>query len=176
MTARPVVIVDVETTGLDPAYDEVWELAAVHLDGTGVVWTFNGFVKHDTALATRLPPTFREAHDRRYDPRTAYTWDEIRALLVPNLDGATLVGAQPWFDAAFLARFLGGTPWHYRLRCVESMTAGHLGRDVGGLDDCLAALDLPENNRPHEALADALAAYRIWQHLTTIEQQENHHA
>ncbi|WP_019204548.1 exonuclease domain-containing protein [Tsukamurella sp. 1534] len=169
MTGRPVVIVDVETTGLDPEYDDVWELAVIHLDSAGGIWSFTGFVEHDTTLAKRLPAPFRADHDRRYDPKRAYTWAEIREHLTPNLAGATLVGAQPWFDAAFLARILGGTPWHYRMRCVESMTAGHLGRDMGGLDDCLAALDLTENAHPHQAHSDAVAALRIWEYLIAQE-------
>ncbi|AKJ72221.1 hypothetical protein TPA4_56 [Tsukamurella phage TPA4] len=175
MSTRPIVVVDVETTGLAPTLDQVWELAAIYIDSCGGEWLFTAYVEHDTSLAEALPEKFRADHDERYGAATrlglVYTVDRLRAALAPMLDGATLVGAQPWFDAGFLARLLGGTPWHYRLRCVESMTAGHLGRDVGGLDDCLAALDLEPNEHPHRALDDAAAALRIWKHLTEQEVQ-----
>lgn len=167
---RPIVVVDVETTGLVPGHDQIWELAAILLDGAGGEWLFTAYVEHDTSLAEALPEKFRADHDERYGAAVrlglVYTVDQLRDALAPMLDGATLVGAQPWFDAGFLTRIFPARPWHYRLRCVESMTAGHIGRDVGGLDDCLAALDLPPNEHAHRARHDAAAALRIWKYLT----------
>lgn len=169
MTGRPVVIVDVETTGLDPQRDQIWELAVIVLGEQRR--DFAVFVEHDERLADGLPEPFREDHHRRYRaalPGTVHSFKDVRrALAGVMVKRPTLVGAQPWFDAAFLAQIFPDRPWHYRLRCVESMTAGHLGRDVGGLDDCLAALDLAPNNHPHHAYSDAVSALRIWQYLNT---------
>lgn len=83
--------------------------------------------------------------------------------------GATLVGAVPSFDAETFAALLhrqGLTPaWHHRLRCVESMTAGHLRLlDTGGLSDCADALGI-EHPDAHTALGDARTAMAIWDHI-----------
>lgn len=79
---------------------------------------------------------------------------------------ATIVGAQPWFDTHVLQRLLHGQglspSWHYRLVDVEALTAGHLGREVGGLANCAAALDVPfPEAEQHTALGDARCALRI---------------
>lgn len=79
---RPVVVVDVEATGLDPARDQVWELAAILLDGAGGEWLFTAYVEHDTTLAEALPETFRADHDVRYGAATrlglVWTVDRLR--------------------------------------------------------------------------------------------------
>lgn len=51
--------------------------------------------------------------------------------------------------------------WSHRLRCVETLTAGHLGREIGGLSDCAAALGI-DTPAAHTALGDARTARAIW--------------
>lgn len=79
--------------------------------------------------------------------------------------GALIVGAVPSFDTECLAAMLrtqGLLPaWKHRLRCVETLTAGHLRREVGGLKDCAAALGI-EHPDAHTALGDARTALAIW--------------
>lgn len=166
---RPVVIIDVEATGLnDTRRDHIWEVAIIRHDHTGRREdTFQ--IQHDTGLVADLPEKFRADHARRYDPSTALTPGAARTRLWTALQGQpTFVGAVPSYDAALIAQLLGTAPWHHRLRCVETLTAGHLGRDAGGLNDCLAALDLEPNPHAHMALPDALAAERIYAHLMPL--------
>lgn len=68
--ARPVVIVDVEATGLnDTRRDHIWEVAIIRHDHTGRREdTFQ--IQHDTGLVADLPEKFRADHARRYDPST----------------------------------------------------------------------------------------------------------
>ncbi|WP_353107887.1 hypothetical protein [Gordonia sp. (in: high G+C Gram-positive bacteria)] len=168
------VIVDVETTGLDPAVDHVWEIAVISVYA-GHVDRWSMLVDHDAGLAGRLPVRYFDQHNEACAAGPVMPVDVVRSMIhasfVPDEHGSvpTLVGACPWFDAAFLRKLVGGELWHHRLRCVESMTAGHLGRDVGGLSDCLAALDLAPIREAHRAAGDADAALRIWQHLTHQE-------
>ena len=49
--------------------------------------------------------------------------------MVDLLDGATMVGVNPAFDAAMLRARWGFTPWHYRLLDVEAYAAAVLGLD-----------------------------------------------
>jgi hypothetical protein len=84
--------------------------------------------------------------------------------------GATIVGAVPSFDTDILARLLrneGYLPsWHHRLRCVETLTAGSFGRDIGGLAACAHELGLEyDEDAAHTAMGDARLAERIWTHL-----------
>lgn len=80
---------------------------------------------------------------------------------------ATIVGAQPQFDTHVLSCLLhrhGLQPsWHYRLYDVESLTAGHLKAQVGGLAKCADAMQIPfPEDQQHTALGDARVALAIY--------------
>lgn len=81
--------------------------------------------------------------------------------------GAVIVGAVPNFDtetlAAMLCRHRLVPAWLHRLRCVETLASGHLGREVGGLKDAAKALGLPVDEEVlHTAMGDARLAAAIW--------------
>lgn len=87
--------------------------------------------------------------------------------------GAQIVGAVPSFDTEVLARLLraeGYLPsWHHRTRCVETLTAGLLRREVGGLRDCAEALGIPfDADAEHTALGDARMAQVIWDEVMEV--------
>jgi hypothetical protein len=170
----PLVFLDVESTGLDPVRDEVWEVAAVRYEPDGRV-TFNHswFVEHSLHRTALLPAPFRADHDARYDARRAMTQEQTAAVLVdvfrPHVgaEGPVrphLVGAVPSFDEAFLRRLLkGSSPWHYHLVDVETLAVGFLaGEDPGAWqppwrsDDLTRALGLepPAPGVRHTAMGD----------------------
>lgn len=136
------VYLDTETTGLDPDRHEVWEIAYAIDDGP----VLSAFVPHSLATADRealeLNGYWRR-HVGRVDDRA-----DLHARLA--LDGATLVGANPAFDAAFLRARWGVTPWKYRLLDVEAYAMGALGfdepRGLAAIREALVELgrDIPE--------------------------------
>ena len=108
----------------------------------------------------------------RYRPGIAYTTVDAAAALRSLVTAGPkplLVGAVPNFDADRIAHQLGVTGWSHRLRCVETLTAGHLGREVGGLGACCKALGI-EHRDPHTALGDVRAARDIWDHIITRQE------
>lgn len=173
---RSIVVLDTETTGLNTRKDHIWEIAALRVDYDGGRITstrrYHAFVQHRSRLAKKLPERFLADYRARFDASQAISKSAARRDLIELFDGRpSLVGAVPSFDAAFMIRLLkGSTPWHYQLRCVETLTAGHLGREAGGLARCLTALSLTANSAEHTAQGDVDAAYRIWQHLMEGEQ------
>lgn len=169
---RPIVFLDTETTGLDPE-DEVWEYAAIRREVDGSERSMHLFLQHDTARCFRLPESFRADHLRRFPTSGTAEWHPnaldpgtAAATMHPWFRGRpTIVGAVPSFDteriAALLRRHGFEPTWHHRLRCVETLTAGHLGRDVGGLGDCATALDIAAP-AAHTAMGDTETARAIW--------------
>jgi hypothetical protein len=85
------------------------------------------------------------------------------------LQGKTIVGANPSFDAYRLARRWGRAPWNYRLVDVESMAVPlfNLDKPLGlkGLVDKLRDLGytIPEND--HTAEADVITVREVYRSL-----------
>lgn len=139
---RKLVFLDVETTGLDPATHQVWEIAYAVDDGE----IRHSFVQHTldgAESAALVVGRYAERH-------TSSKWDStIESDLIEVLDGATLVGANPRFDAAFLKARWGLENWHYRLLDVCAYVAGARGLDyMPGLSDAAAmmgVLDEPDH-------------------------------
>ena len=165
-----LVFLDTETTGLDPATDQIWEIAYAVDDGQ----IFSSVVNH-----TVTPPEEVAELNGYYDRVTSYRQMESKyrlAKLREALDGATLVGANPSFDAGFLRARWGETPWHYRMLDIESYAMGALGWDSPkGLKDVYASLvrlgfELPAPN--HTAAGDVAttqaAYYALREHYEAL--------
>ena len=182
-----VVFLDTETTGLDPASEEVFEIAVI--DGqTGDEHVFR--VEPMPEVIEKMHPKAAEVN--RYHERTGasdWKWDSPHATadrLERLLTGAHIVGAVPDFDARFLAAFYQqlGYPvprWHYHLMDIENLAYGWLLQVAPGaaeVRDTLATLPLnsdalsllcgvepvPEGER-HTALGDARWVMRWWNQL-----------
>ena len=159
MTA-PLIFCDTETTGLDPERDEIWEFAAIRREDDGSETRHVWLVSHNTADLD-LPPTYRADHDARYDAKVALSIRSFCALLGTVFAGKPrIVGAAPWFDAAFLAKYTEPC-WSHRLIDVETLAAGHHGRLMNGLVDAAASFGI-ENPAAHTAMGDTETAMRVF--------------
>ena len=163
--ARPIVVVDTETSGLDLDEDFAVEVAWWNLktDERG------SFVPiHDVArvLTPRNVPALRVNRyiDRLADAPQDMDFVELNRLH-DQLDGATLAGSNPAFDAVFLARMFaeGGRtrlrPWHYRMLDLAAYAAGVLGLpEVPGLSTVCGELHIDQPD--HSAEGDVTATGR----------------
>lgn len=183
-----VCFVDCETTGLDRALLQVWEVALIETNGTEHVWqlpvdlgkadpmslSMNGF--HDR----RLPPagevrrettgvawsatwtdSGREGGDRQSTPAT-FCREFVRLTRDKHL-----VGANVGFDERALWSLLRANHecpcWHYRTICVEALAAGKLGQMPVSLSKTAEALGIPTSDAPHSALGDARMAKLVFE-------------
>lgn len=172
---RPLVYIDVETSGLDPERHEIWEIAYA-VDGGEIQ---SSFVRHqritldwDTIAAARVnhyvdrcPPGFagvtRPAHLRYDDGEADYAGVDFERDLIEALEDATLVGANPAFDAAMLRARWGFAPWHYRLLDIEAYAAGFLGwSEMRGLAGVAEALGVAAPD--HTAAGDVHCVRECW--------------
>lgn len=184
MTGRHLVVVDVESTGLDPARHVPVEVAAINMT-TGEELRFVPRVAANALVGMPVAPEalrINGYYERGLwaDPITyADTVDAYR-LLWNMLDGNTFGGCNPSFDAGMLiagyrhaslchVNFSNDAPpvWHHRLADISTMTAGHLDlppTDLPGLDRCCELLGVT-NEAPHTAMGDARATAACFQAL-----------
>ncbi|MCY4485092.1 MAG: 3'-5' exonuclease [Spirochaetaceae bacterium] len=124
--SKPILVVDVETTGLDPAKDTVVQIAACKLDGDARLDDppFVTYVRPDT----RISDTAEAVHGLKLtDLRTAPSIAEaIRAFNEYAPPDAILCGHNIAFDVAFLkAAYTSvgiGFPFDYHLLDVWSVS------------------------------------------------------
>lgn len=165
MSNRRLVIVDVESTGLDPAVHVPIEVAAIDVD-TGEVISFAPYVDPTKwADASGEALAINRYFERRVF-RQALTYDatvQQYDRLWDMLAGNSFAGANPRFDVSMLLTAPGAPGselWHHRLPDVSAYVAGALGiypADLPGLADCCKLLDVT-NEGEHSALGDVKAA------------------
>lgn len=177
MTTAPIAFLDCETDGVHPGRWP-WEIAVIRREPDAADTEHHWFVDVDFAdtpdgFGVRVGG-FYERHPLGQYLSGAVTVHDARATLSPYAaaqavaratHGALIVGAVPNFDTECLDRMMrsqGILPaWKHRLRCVETLTAGYVGREVGGLADCAKELGI-EHPDAHTALGDARTALAIW--------------
>jgi DNA polymerase-3 subunit epsilon len=111
---QPVLaFVDVETTGLDPRIHQPYELCVWREDLEQPV-TFE--LPHDLVHADRFGLRVGGYWDRGFAPWSSENArGRILRKILELLQGATLVGSSPQFDAAMLSGFIGCEVWDHRL-------------------------------------------------------------
>jgi hypothetical protein len=109
--------VDTETTGLDPRIHQPYEVCIWREE-----WEHpNTFgLPHDLTHADQQALKIGRYWERE---RTIGRGDHTTARVIArHLNGVTLVGSNPAFDAAMLTRFIGAPVWHHRM--IDVANAG----------------------------------------------------
>lgn len=173
---RQLIIVDLETTGLDSTTYKILEVAAINTATDEIIH----FAPHIEALDLGMADPIALQVNRYYErgawknrlPANA-TGDQYFKL-AEMLKGNTFGGCNPRFDADFLTQtshHLNPEPWHYRLADLSAYAAGALGipaDDLIGLSDICERLGV-ENDDPHSALGDARATAECFRKLSSLK-------
>lgn len=166
--SRPVVVVDVETTGLDPSR---------HVALTCAWWNLStgehaAFVcpRHDVDIRAADPEALAvNRFHEVIEPRAQDDGQGV-ARLHDQLVDAVLAGSNPAFDARFLRALLADhapppvsptdtEPWHHRLGALETYAAGRLGIPMGDLPGLATVCERLGIDPPdHTAAGDVRAA------------------
>jgi DNA polymerase III epsilon subunit-like protein len=151
----PVVVIDLETTGLDPREDRIVEIAMLSSDGT-----------LDTLVRPEPGRTFDGPHDLSpHAVRAAPAFSDIVDLVWRALAGRLIVGHNVAFDIAFLeAEFrrwghpLGPLPFICTVALADMLGLGHERRRLSYACERYGVALL----QPHVALQDAHAARELF--------------
>ena len=151
----PYAVVDVETTGLDPAVDRIVEVAVVRCDASGRARS-----EWSTLVHPGRDPGPTAVHGITDDDlATAPRFADIAGRLAAELDGAVVTAHNLAFDASFLAAEWARSglerPEAQGLCTLTLARSLHPGRSEGySLAACSAAAGIPQPEA-HRALADA---------------------
>ncbi|MCU1365624.1 MAG: hypothetical protein JWL72_2584 [Ilumatobacteraceae bacterium] len=169
MTQLRFAVVDVETSGLSTKRHRVLQVAVVTVDGTGrVIDRWSSLVRPRNRLLFRIGP--RHIHGlTRASMRHAPRADAVVAELARRLGGSTFTAHNARFDAEFLERL--ALRHDVRLPLSPQLCTLHLSRRLDPerqlshrLADVTARYGVA-NERPHDALEDALATAAVLPHL-----------
>ena len=167
--SRQLVVVDIETTGLQHNA-AILEIAAVNVD-TGEEFYFVPYVdgekfKWAEAKALQINRYFERGvfKDMRSQEETRkYYYPRLRSML----EGNTFGGSNPTFDSARLTMI--GNVWHHRLADLAAYAAGVLGIDPTESPGAAKVCEMlgVVNECEHSALEDARATAECFRRLRT---------
>lgn len=179
--ARPLIFIDIETTGLDPLRHDIIEVAAMRVDpvSLGVEAVFESRVR-----PTSTTPA--DASAVELNGFQAEEWDdaplleEVLVSLRGFLEGGLLIGHNPTFDWTFLLtayRTLGVRPPKVDHHLIDTVSlAWPLLRQ--GMVRSLSLLELCKhygipNQGAHHALEDVVRTYQVLLRLVRAEHPGN---
>lgn len=164
---RPVVLLDTETTDLEPGEDrgEMLEIALADIHGR-------------TLLETKLLPRHIETanskaleingYDEEVWAKEAVTFESIAQEVADHMSGAVLIGQNPFFDRKFIMyelNRLGINTWGVSYHMIDTATLvyEHLTPPCGSisLDWACCALGI-SNEGAHTAMADVQRTRRVY--------------
>lgn len=157
-----VAFIDIETTGLDPARHDVWEIGMI-VNGNEYEWQLPVQVGKADSAALRINRYYervRTGAEMDSRPDAAYHIAKLTS-------GRMIVGAVPSFDVSFLEPMLrnqGYCPaWSHRLICVESLAAGAYKILPCGLGKLVEKMGISfDPMQAHTAIGDARLARAVF--------------
>jgi DNA polymerase-3 subunit epsilon len=160
---------DFETTGLDPARDDVVSFGIVPVRAGRVV--FRERVYREVSPAVPLTARSIVIHGiRPVDVAEAPPIDSAGEVLRSSLDQRVVLAWAAHVEAAFLTNVFGGHPRRWLRRCIDVLRLAVLvdrleGRAVGpggyALEAAATRFGVPVE-RPHHALDDALTTAQLF--------------
>lgn len=178
--ARPTggyAVVDLETTGLSPASDQILEIGLVHLDATGApLRRWSTLVRPAPGADGRLHVGPTAIHGLSpADLADAPVMADVADLLARDLAGRVVVAHNARFDLGFLAAALRATghlaPGARVPRlCTMEWARHYMAVRSRRLTTCCEAAGVPLAHH-HSALADAEAAAALLRHYLGIAQR-----
>lgn len=169
----PYIVVDLETTGLDPRRDEIISFAAVPIDDGRVVV---GDARSAIIRPRRMPgaETIRIHGLRPADLADARPLPEVLDVVLEGLIGRVLVAHVAWVERGFLSAALRSVGARLAEPVLDTAALARyaLGPDEGTagpglpLGDAARKLGLPVHS-PHHAEGDALTTAQLFLALAT---------
>jgi DNA polymerase-3 subunit epsilon len=163
----PLAIVDLETTGADPASDRITEVAVLTVESCGRVAEWSTLVNPGSPIPGTIQMLTGITNEM---VAAAPRFDDIAAELFERLQGRIFVAHNARFDYGFLRRELGRTGHKFSAKTLCTVRLSrrlYPAEPRHNLDSLIARHDIACRAR-HRAAGDADA---VWQFLRIAEQE-----
>lgn len=176
MSERQLIVVDIETTGLNYTIHKILEVAAINTATDEVLHFMPQVQPMDLGNADGSAMQINRYYERG-------AWKHMLSGEASNsqyqqlgemLRGNTFGGCNPRFDGAFLnqaSTYLDPEPWHHRYADLSAFAAGALGlrpEELVGLGDICERLGV-DPGVAHSALDDAKATVECFRRLSALK-------
>ncbi|GAB5094555.1 exonuclease domain-containing protein [Caballeronia sp. HLA56] len=168
--ARPIVFVDLETTGSNPTVDRITEIGVIEVSKAGIE-------RYSVLVDPGMPvPPFISRLTGIEDSmvRGQPTFESLAQALAERLQGKLFVAHNARFDYGFLKNEFRRAGIAFR---ADTLCTVRLSRSLfpsverHGLDALIARFNLAPEGR-HRALADADLLWQFWQKIHALYSQE----
>jgi DNA polymerase-3 subunit epsilon len=163
----PLAIVDLETTGADPASDRITEVAVLTVESSGRVAEWSTLVNPGSPIPGTIQMLTGITNEM---VAAAPRFDDIAGELFERLQGRIFVAHNARFDYGFLRRELGRTGHKFSAKtlCTVRLSRRLYPAEPRHNLDSLIARHNIECRARHRAAGDADA---VWQFLRIAEQE-----
>lgn len=160
--------IDTETTGLDPRIHQPYEVCIWREDWAEPNTYYPG---HTLEFADQQALKVGGYFARDFRPSLDNSLSTAGSL-TRHLNGVTLVGSNPAFDAAMLTRYIGAPVWHHRMIDVSNVAMVVFNEDrplgLAAIQERLAnsGHEIPEPD--HTAEGDVRTTRAVYEALREI--------
>lgn len=161
-------ILDVETTGLNPAGERITEIAVYLHDGHKITGEYQSLMNPEKRIPHQITALTGISNNMVSDqPRFC----EIAKKLVELTEGRIIVGHNVSFDYRFIRAEYKRLFYDFKRKtlCTKQLSRKLMpGRQSYGLGSLSKDLDIVNESR-HRAAGDALATVSLFEHLRSLE-------
>lgn len=161
--------IDTETTGLNPAIHDPYEVC-LWREGNDEPTTYR--LPHSLVNANPAALKISRYFERGFSDQTLIVEAYQRRSIFQLLNGATLVGSNPSFDAAMMTKYLGVAVWHHRMIDISNVAMTLFNWDLpNGMADVVQHLndlgwEIPDPD--HSAEGDVRVTKAVYETLREL--------
>ena len=167
---KPLIFIDIETSGLDPDFHEIPEVAVIRIETSGQETIYHAKV-HPLNIERSNSKALEINGYNSKDWREASTPAETAAQLESILAGGMLIGHNIKFDVAFISELLNNhnklQRWDRRL--IDTIVLAHEHLSYSGLEslslDSIRTFLRWSKEGSHRALKDCQDVKRLYYRL-----------
>src|SRR6185295_8285386 len=163
----PLAIVDLETTGTDPASDRVTEIAVLEVDGFELSAEWSTLVNPGTGIPSPIQALTGITNEM---VASAPTFAQLAGDLYESLDGRVFIAHNARFDYGFLRREFDRTGIRFTAKtvCTVRLSRRLYPHEPRHNLDSVIARHAIDCRQRHRAMGDADA---LWQFLRIAERE-----